>query len=113
MGGPLLGGQTKWLAKVGVKTLYIEPGSPWENSYNESLNGKLRDELLNTEIFYTLREAQALIERWWDHYNTKRPHSALGYRPPAPQAILPRPDASAYPTLRPPHQGDLNRLILS
>jgi transposase InsO family protein len=103
----------EWLAKVGVKTLYIEPGSPWENGYNESFNGKLRDELLNTEIFYTLREAQVLIERWRHHYNTKRPHSALGYRPPAPQAILPRPDPSAYATLRPPHQGDRNRLILS
>ena len=103
----------EWLTKVGVKTLYIEPGSPWENGYNESFNGKLRDELLNTEIFYTLREAQVLIERWRHHYNTKRPHSALGYRPPAPQAILPRPDPSAYATLRPPHQGDRNRLILS
>ena len=80
------------MAKVGVKTLYITPGSPWENGYNESFNGKLRDELLNTEIFTTLREAQVLIERWRHHYNTKRPHSALGYRPPAPEAILPRPE---------------------
>jgi transposase InsO family protein len=67
-----------WLARVGVKTLYIEPGSPWENGYNESFNGKLRDELLNGEIFYSLKEAQVLIER---------PHSALGYRPPTPAAI--------------------------
>jgi transposase InsO family protein len=79
-----------WLARVGVKTLYIEPGSPWENGYNESFNGKLRDELLNGEIFYSLKEAQVLIERWRHHYNTVRPHSALGYRPPAPQAIVPR-----------------------
>ena len=73
-----------------MKTLYIEPGSPWENGYNESFNGKLRDELLNGEIFYSLKEAQVLIERWRHHYNTVRPHSALGYRPPAPQAIAPR-----------------------
>jgi putative transposase len=78
-----------WLPRVGVKTLYIEPGSPWENGYNESFNGKLRDELLNGEIFYTLKEADVLIEQWRRHYNTLRPHSALGYRPPAPQTILP------------------------
>jgi transposase InsO family protein len=75
----------KWLGRIGVKTLYIEPGSPWENGYNESFNGKLRDELLNGEIFYSLKEAQVMIERWRHHYNTVRPHSALGYRPPAPQ----------------------------
>ena len=69
----------EWLGRIGVKTLYIEPGSPWENGYNESFNGKLRDELLNGEIFYSLREAQVLIERWRHHYNTVRPHSALGY----------------------------------
>ena len=63
--------------RKGVKTLYIEPGSPWENGYNESFNGKLRDELLNGEIFYTLKEAQILIERWRREYNTVRPHSAL------------------------------------
>jgi putative transposase len=78
-----------WLQRVRVKTLYIEPGSPWENGYNESFNGKLRDELLNGEIFYTLKEAEVLIEQWRKHYNTVRPHSALGYRPPAPQTILP------------------------
>jgi putative transposase len=77
----------EWLSRVGVNTLYIEPGSPWENGYNESFNGKLRDELLNGEIFYTLKEAQILIERWRREYNTIRPHSALGYRPPAPEAI--------------------------
>ena len=74
-----------WLARMGVETLFIEPGSPWENGYNESFNGKLRDELLNGEVFYTLTEAQILIERWRKHYNLVRPHSALGYRPPAPQ----------------------------
>jgi PAS domain-containing protein len=76
-----------WLAKVGVKTLFIEPGSPWENGYVESFNGKLRDELLDREIFYTLLEAKVLIERWRQHYNRIRPHSSLGYRPPAPEAI--------------------------
>jgi transposase InsO family protein len=80
----------EWLARVGVKTLYIAPGSPWENGYNESFNGKLGDELLDGEIFYSLKEAQVLIERWRHHYNTVRPHSALGYRPPAPQAIVPK-----------------------
>ncbi len=76
-----------------MKTLFIEPGSPWENGYNESFNGKLRDELLNGEIFYTLREAQVLIERWRQHYNTVRPHSSLGYSPPAPRTVIPgRPD---------------------
>ena len=78
-----------WLGKTGVSTLYIEPGSPWENGYNESFNGKLRDELLNGEIFYTLKEAQVLIEGWCREYNTIRPHSSLGYRPPAPEAIQP------------------------
>ena len=77
----------EWLAKVGVKTLYIAPGSPWENGYCESFNGSLRDELLNGEIFYSLAEAQILIEAWRRHYNTVRPHSSLGYRPPAPEAV--------------------------
>ena len=76
-----------WLPKVGVKALYIEPGSPWENGYNESFNGKLRDELLNQEFFYPLKEARILFERWRQHYNTVRPHSSLGYRPPAPETI--------------------------
>lgn len=79
----------KWLEKVGVKTVYIEPGSPWENGYNESFNGKLRDELLNGEIFYTLKEAEILIEQWRWNYNHVRPHSSLGYKPPAPLGILP------------------------
>ena len=92
-----------WLGRIGVRTLYIEPGSPWENGYNESFNGKLRDELLNGEIFYTLAEARTLIERWRRHYNTVRPHSSLGYRPPAPQTILPRSPPSQYdPTVRTP-----------
>ena len=77
-----------WLNKLRVKPLFIEPGSPWENGYVESFNGKMRDELLNREIFYTLQEAQILIERWRKDYNTIRPHSSLGYRPPAPQAWL-------------------------
>ena len=89
----------EWLARVGVKTLYIEPGSPWENGYVESFNGKLRDELLNGEIFYSLKEAKVLIERWREHYNRIRPHSSLGYRPPAPEAIEPAGTCSA--TLRP------------
>ncbi len=78
----------KWLEKLGVKTLFIEPGSPWENGYIESFNGKLRDELLDREIFTTLEEAKVLIEQWRREYNQVRPHSALGYRPPAPEAIL-------------------------
>jgi putative transposase len=79
----------EWLHRLDVQTLFIEPGSPWENGYNESFNGKLRDELLNGEIFYTLKEAKVLVEQWRIHYNTVRPHSSLGYRPPAPQASNP------------------------
>ncbi len=75
-------GVHEWLGRIGVKTLYIEPGSPWENGYCEGFNSKLRDELLNGEIFTTLREAQVLIEGWRRHYNAVRPHSSLGYRPP-------------------------------
>ena len=78
----------EWIAAVGAKTAYIEPGSPWENGYCESFNGKLRDELLNEEIFYTLNEAKIVIEAWRQHYNTIRPHSSLGYRPPAPEVII-------------------------
>jgi transposase InsO family protein len=81
----------RWLERLGVRTLFIEPGSPWENGYNESFNGKLRDELLNREIFYTLQEARVLVEQWRKEYNRVRPHSALGYRPPAPEAIEPPP----------------------
>lgn len=78
-----------WLDRVGVKTLYITPGSPWENGYIESFNSKLADELLAREIFYSLNEAKILIERWRIEYNTIRPHSSLGYRPPAPAASAP------------------------
>jgi len=76
------------LADLGVKTLFIEPGSPWENGYIESFNGRLRDELLNGEIFTTLIEAKVLIENWRNNYNTIRPHSALGYKPPAPLTVV-------------------------
>ncbi len=86
-----------WLQAVGVKPLYIEPGSPSENGYIESFNGKLRDELLNGEIFDTLWEAKVLTERWRREYNQQRPHSSLGYRPPAPEAFLPRGDPRTSP----------------
>ncbi len=80
----------KWIADVGTQTAYIEPGSPWENGFCESFNSKLRDELLNLEVFSSLREAEVLIEVWRQHFNTVRPHSSLGYVPPAPEAVLPR-----------------------
>jgi transposase InsO family protein len=79
-----------WLNRVGVHTLFIEPGSPWENGYVESFNGKLRDELLNRELFATLWEVQVLVERWRRQYNQVRPHRSLGLRPPAPEAIAPQ-----------------------
>jgi putative transposase len=78
----------KWLSRLGVKTLFIEPGSPWENGYIESFNGKVRDELLNQEIFTTLEEAKVLLEQWRKEYNHVRPHSAKNYQPPAPEAVL-------------------------
>ena len=78
-----------WFAGLGATTLYIEPGSPWENGYCESFNGKLRDECLNGEIFYSLKEATIVIEQWRKHYNTIRPHSSLNYRPPAPTTSAP------------------------
>ena len=84
-----------WLKRVGVQTLYIEPGSPWENGYIESFNGRLRDELLNGEVFDTLPEAQVLCDQWRWNYNAVRPHSALGYQPPAPEAIAPWPGSAA------------------
>ena len=77
-----------WLHQLQVNTAYIEPGSPWENGYNESFNGRLRDELLNSECFYTLKEAQTITEDWRNHYNHIRPHSSLGYKPPAPMAKI-------------------------
>jgi transposase InsO family protein len=76
-----------WLSELKVRTLYIEPGSPWENGYIESFNGKFRDEFLSMEIFDTLAEARVLTERWRRLYNTLRPHSSLGYRPPAPESF--------------------------
>ena len=78
-----------WIGRVGAKTLYIEPGSPWENGYNESFNARLQDECLKTELFNTLLEARIIIEQWRRHYNTIRPHSSLGYRPPAPETRSP------------------------
>ena len=82
-----------WVQALAVETLFIERGSPWENGYVESFNGQLRDELLDREIFYTLSEAKILIEQWRRQYNTVRPHSALGYRPPAPETVKPAPVA--------------------
>ncbi len=102
-----------WLKQVGVKTLFIEPGSPWENGYNESFNGTLREELLNREIFYTLKEAKVLIEQWRREYNTIRPHSSLGYRPPAPEAIRPDPAFLNLPTLRGPRPEGRGRVGLT
>lgn len=88
----------EWIVAVGAKTAFIEPGSPWENGYCESFNSKLRDELLNGEIFYSLAEAKVIIEAWRRYYNTERPHSSLGYRPPAPQAIIwPAPPPGSAP----------------
>jgi putative transposase len=87
----------QWIKAVGTQTAYIEPGSPWENGYCESFNARFRDELLNGEIFYSLKEARIVIEQWRRHYNTIRPHSSLGYRPPAPVTILPPMAKSPYP----------------
>ena len=90
----------EWIAAVGAKTAYIERGSPWENGYIESFNARLRDELLNGEIFYTLREAQIVIESWRRHYNTIRPHASIGYKPPAPEVFVPA--FAAWPAPRRP-----------
>ena len=84
-----------WLERLGVKTAFIEPGSPWENGYIESFNGKLRDELLNGEIFDTILEARIITEQWRQHYNKIRPHSSLNFRPPVPEVIIPHQYASA------------------
>ena len=89
-----------WISGVGAKTAFIEPGSPWENGYVESFNGKLRDELLNAEVFNTLLEARVLIEQWRVHFNRVRPHSSLGYRPPAPEIVV-----SGVPILPPRQPG--------
>ena len=79
----------KWISAVGSNTAYIAPASPWENGYVESFNARFRDELLNGEIFYSLREAEIIIESWRRHYNAIRPHASLGYRPPAPEVVVP------------------------
>ena len=81
----------QFLSRLSVKPLFIEPGSPWENGYIESFNGKMRDELLDREIFYSLKEAQVLFEMWMEHYNTVRPHSSLGYKPPVPATVVVQP----------------------
>ncbi len=91
----------QWIAGVGTRTAYIEPGSPWENGYCESFNSELRDELLNIETFTSLREAEVLIETWRQHFNSVRPHSALNYAPPAPEAVLPRHSAWPWCETRP------------
>ena len=102
----IAGALRQWIVAVGAKTAYIMPGSPWENGYCESFNSKLRDELLNGELFYTLKEARIVIESWRRHYNTVRPHSSLHYRPPAPEVLLwpaaqPGPASPATPALQP------------
>jgi transposase InsO family protein len=109
----------KWLAATGAKTAYIEPGSPWENGYCESFNSKLRDEFLNGEIFYSMKEIRVLAERWRVHYNTVRPHSSLGYRPPAPEAWVAKSlgcgeveTATRFPLLHTPDGGYLNSEIV-
>lgn len=89
----------QWLERISVKTAFIEPGSPWENGYNESFNGKLLDELLNGEIFYTIKEAKVLIENWRNDYNTLRPLSSLDYKPPAPEAVEPLTAAPFWSTV--------------
>ena len=93
----------EWLERVEVKTLYIEPGSPWENGYNENFNGTLGEEVLKREIFYSLEEAKVLTEQWRREYNTIRPHSSLRYRPPAPEALRPDPFFLNLPKLNGPH----------
>jgi putative transposase len=102
----IAGALRQWIVAVGAKTAYIMTGSPWENGYCESFNSKLRDELLNGELFYTLKEARIVIESWRRHYNTVRPHSSLHYRPPAPEVLLwpaaqPGPASPATPALQP------------
>jgi putative transposase len=91
----------EWIAAVGAKTAYITPGSPWENGFVESFNARLRDELLNGEIFYSLNEAKIVIENWRRHYNTQRPHGSLGYKPPAPEVFVPEFAAQAASQSRP------------
>lgn len=90
-----------WIKAVGAKTAYIAPGSPWENGYVESFNARFRDELLDGEIFYSLREAQIIIESWRRHYNTVRPHGSINYKPPAPEVFVPA--FAAWPAAKPDH----------
>jgi transposase InsO family protein len=85
-----------WIMAVGAKTAYVEPGSPWENGYCESFNARFRDELLNGEIFYSLKEVKIIIEQWRKHYNTQRPHSSLGYRPPTLESFIPMDQNMAF-----------------
>ena len=106
----------EWIAAAGAKTAYIERGSPWENCYIESFNARLRDELLNGEIFYALREAQIVIESWRRHYNTTRPHASIGYKPPAPEGIharIRRVAGCATPTGSADHAGATANLKLT
>jgi putative transposase len=91
----------EWITAVGARTAYIAPGSPWENGFIESFNARLRDELLDGEIFYSLKEAQIVIESWRRHYNTLRPHGSLGYKPPAPEVFVPAMSARAAQQPRP------------
>jgi len=91
----------EWIAAVGAKTAYIAPGSPWENGFIESFNARLRDELLDGELFYSLKEARIVIESWRRHYNTVRPHESLGYKPPAPEVLVPKIAARSAPHPRP------------
>jgi putative transposase len=100
-----------WLARLEVQTLYIEPGSPWENGYIESFNGKLRDELLNLELFDTLYEAQVLVECWRVDYNTRRPHSSLSYRPPTPEAFQPLSVGLGASPLGPPKAVTMTQIL--
>lgn len=101
----------EWATRVGAKTLFIEPGSPCENRYNESFNGKLRDELLNVELFNYLSEAKVLIERWRQPYNTVRPHTSLGYQPTDPQAVIPA-DLAATTTTVPSDHTSLKTIAI-
>ena len=87
----------EWITAVGARAAYIAPGSPWENGFIESFNARLRDELLDGEIFYSLREAKVVIESWRRHYNQVRPHASLGYRAPAPEVVVPARAAAARP----------------
>ena len=91
----------EWIGAVGAKTAYIAPGSPWENGFIESFNARLRDELLDGEIFYTLAEAKIVVESWRRHFNTVRPHGSLGYKPPAPEVFVPAMTARAAALSRP------------